>query len=289
METPRFSITVPAFNAQATLAETIGSVRSQSFRDWELVIVDDGSTDGTRELAESLAADDSRIRVVSQENRGSGGAYNTAVRNSTSDLIVMLSADDLLAPDHLAEFDGFISAHPEASVFTCDGWYEYADGAREPADPATRWASPEGATLEDLLLACFYGVGAVYRRAVFDAVGGFREGIYAEDYLFWLLALSKGYQHRHLPRRLSVHRRNETQKSADAISMRETDVHVLTEVIESGALNPAQLSAARASVERHKRNIRIRKALAAVLGQDLSSRVVDKMRDKSGSRGASHE
>ena len=57
-----------------------------------------------------------------------------------------------------------------------------------PARPQTRWSDPAECTLEDLLGACFYGVGAVYRREVFEAVGGFREDIYAEDYLFWLLA-----------------------------------------------------------------------------------------------------
>ena len=83
-------------------------------------------------------------------------------------------------------------------MFTSDGWYEYDDGRREAARPQARWADPDGCTLEELLAACFYGVGAVYRRAVFDAVGGFREGIYAEDYLFWLLALAHGFRHRHI-------------------------------------------------------------------------------------------
>ena len=153
--------------------------------------------------------------MVSQQNRGSGGAYNTAVRSARGDLLVMLSADDLLLPDHLATFDACIRRNPGASVFTSDGWYDYDDGRREAAHPQARWSDPAGCTLEELLQACFYGVGAVYRRAVFDAVGGFREGTYAEDYLFWLLALAHGFRHRHIDRPLSVHRRSTAQKSAE--------------------------------------------------------------------------
>ena len=82
LETPRFSVTVPAYNAERTLAETLESVLAQTFRDWELVVVDDGSTDGTRALAEHFAARDPRVRVFTQENRGSGGAYNAAVAPS---------------------------------------------------------------------------------------------------------------------------------------------------------------------------------------------------------------
>ncbi len=129
-------------------------------------------------------------------------------------------------------------------------------GDARPHGRRARWADPAGCTLEELLDACFYGVGAVYRRAVFDAVGGFREGIYAEDYLFWLLALAHGHRHRHIPRPLSVHRRTEAQKSADALLMRETDLRVVTEVMGTGLLSEAQLAAGATSAVRLRRSIR---------------------------------
>jgi len=275
---PRFSITVPAYNAQDTLAETIESVRCQAFEDWELVIVDDGSADNTLSVAREYASREPRIRVFTQENRGSGGAYNTAVRNSRADLIVMLAADDLLLPSHLAEFAAFIQGNSDASVFTCDGWYELPDGTRAAARPSKRWANPSRATLEELLVACFYGVGAVYRKAVWEAVGGFREDIYAEDYLFWMLALSMGYRHRHLPRPLSVHRRGETQKSADAVRMRQTDIEIIHEVMDKGSLSSEELGTAQITVARHKRSIRIRKVLSAILGQKRSARLIERLR-----------
>ena len=276
-DAPRFSVTIPAFNAEATLAETVGSVHAQSFGDWEIVICNDGSTDGTLSLAERLAADDPRIRVVSQENRGSGGAYNTAVRNARSDLIVMLSADDLLLPEHLEEFDVFIDVHQEASIFSCDGYYEYEDGARETAAPHLKWKDPAVCTLEDLLSACFFDMGTIYRRSVFDAVGGFREDLYAEDYPFFLLAFAKGHRHAYLNRPLAVHRRNRLQKSADHVRTRQADLAAVRAVVGSGFLSPAEMARGKRVIRHLKLNIRVRKVLGALLGPDRSTKVIDRL------------
>jgi glycosyltransferase involved in cell wall biosynthesis len=270
MGAPRFSVTVPAYDVEATLPDTIASVQAQTFSDWELIVVDDGSTDGTLALAQRLARFDPRIRVTSQENRGPGGAHNTAAREARADLLVMLSADDLLMPEHLARFNEFVRHNPDAGVFTCNGWYEHEDGRREIVAPERLWADPKGSTLEEVLQTCFYGVGAVYRRSVFDAVGGFREDLYSEDYLFWLLALAQGFRHRHLDEALSVHRRSSTQMSAAALRMRENDLRVIDEVVSSGLLTSSQLAAAERSRARLKKNIRIRRLLGRLVGADVT-------------------
>jgi len=277
---PRFSVTIPAYNAEATLAETIASVVSQSFCDWEIVIVDDGSTDSTREIAEDFAQRDGRIRVVHQENRGSGGAYNTGVRSARAGLVVMLSADDLLLPAHLASFDSAISEHPDASVFTSDGWYLYDDGRREPALQGAGWSDPGSCSLEELMSGCLYGVGAVYRREVFDAVGGFDEDMYAEDYLFWLKALARGFRHRRIARQLSVHRRNTDQKSAAAVRMREADARAVGMIIASGLLSDTQMSAARSALRHLRLVVGTRKLLASVLGSERTERMIARARGR---------
>lgn len=279
-ESPRFSVTVPAYNASATLAETVESVLAQTFSDWELVIVDDGSTDDTLAIAKRFAEEDPRVRVVSQANCGSGGAYNTAVHAAAADLLVMLSADDLLAPEHLERYDSVVAANPGAAVFTSAGFYEYEDGTREPVGRIGTWASPDRCTLAELFSACFFGVGAVYRRTVYDKVGGFREDLYAEDYLFWLLALAHGFEHRYLDEPLAVHRRNATQKSADAVRMREADIVVIQQVIGSGLLDPEQLTAAQRALARHRRNLSVRKALIAALGPERAATVIERMRGR---------
>ncbi len=276
-DSPRFSVTIPAYNAASTLAETVASVQAQTFADWELVIVDDGSTDDTRVLAEGFASGDPRIRVVSQENRGSGGAYNTAVRNARADLLVMLSADDLLMPGHLATMDAFIAENPDAAVFTCGGWYEYEDGHRELSTLHERWASPDECTLPDLLVACFYNIGAVYSRSVFDSVGGFREDLYAEDYLFFLQALARGFRHRRVGETLSVHRRNSAQKSASHVRVRRADISTLEMMLRSGLLGQPEAALARRVISHHRRTIAVRLALSVIMGQERSSRLIDRL------------
>lgn len=277
-DVPRFSVTVPAYNAAATLAETIGSIQAQTFEDWELVLVDDGSTDATRALAESFMARDPRIRVISQENRGSGGAYNTAVRNARAGLIVMLSADDLLLPEHLARFDAFITENPDYDIFSSDGYYDYDDGTRETSGLHHAWADPSTCTLPDLLRACFFNMGAVYRREIFDAVGGFREDIYAEDYLFFLLAFAHGYRHRMLDLPLAIHRRSAVQKSSNALGVRQAELYSIRELIKTGLLSPSDLKAAEQAIERLNSNIRIRKVLGTFLGPARTTRLINRVR-----------
>jgi len=279
-DTPRFSVTVPAYNAEATLAETLDSIQAQTFGDWEVVICDDGSTDGTRALADRYAAADPRIRVITQENRGSGGAYNTAVRNARADLIVMISADDLLLPEHLERFDAFIAEHPEAAIFSSDGYYDYDDGTRVSAGLQNAWADPSTCSLPDLFGACFFNMGAVYRAEVFEKVGGFREDIYAEDYLFFLMAFAHGYRHAFLDVPLAVHRRSALQKSSNAVGVRKTEAQSIRDVMATGLLSPADYAAAEKAVRRINTNIRIRTVLGAVLGPARTTRLINRLKGR---------
>lgn len=121
MTAPRFSIVVPACNAENTLAETLDAVKAQSFADWECVVVNDGSTDGTKNLAESCGTMDARIRVTTQANQGMAGAYNTGVRAARGRYIVICSADDLLLPDHLSVMDGAIQSNPGYGIYSSNG------------------------------------------------------------------------------------------------------------------------------------------------------------------------
>ncbi len=100
---PAVSVVTPVWNAAATLAATVASVRAQTFPDWEMLLVDDGSTDGSRALAEALAAADPRIRVLAQgSNTGAAAARNRAIRAARGRYIAFLDADDLWRPEKLA-------------------------------------------------------------------------------------------------------------------------------------------------------------------------------------------
>lgn len=116
---PAVSIVTPAWNAAATLGETVASVQAQSFTDWELLIVDDGSTDGSGALAARLAAADARIRVFGHAgNLGAAAARNHAIREAHGRWIAFLDADDLWRPEKLALQIQFMRAQGYPLTFT---------------------------------------------------------------------------------------------------------------------------------------------------------------------------
>ena len=104
------SIVVPAFNAAATLPETLNALSAQSFGDFEIIVVDDGSSDRTVAVARSLG--DRRIRVVQQPNRGLAGARNSGIAQARGEYIGFCDADDLWRPTKLAEHVAHLNSNP---------------------------------------------------------------------------------------------------------------------------------------------------------------------------------
>src|SRR5579871_3552867 len=97
---PAVSVVMPLLNGRPFLAEAIGSVLSQSLRNFEVIIVDNGSTDGSKEYAESF--EDCRVRVLREPRQGAAHAINTGIEASRADLIAIMDADDISLPDRLA-------------------------------------------------------------------------------------------------------------------------------------------------------------------------------------------
>lgn len=128
MTDPRVSVMMPAYNASAFIAAAIESVLSQTFADWELVIVDDGSTDDTSQIIARY--DDVRIRTVRQANGGESVARNTALKHMRGDLLAFLDADDLFLPQHLALTTSYLQSHPDQHAVYSDGFYCDQDGQK---------------------------------------------------------------------------------------------------------------------------------------------------------------
>ena len=122
--TSRVSIVMPTYNRRDTIKRAIDSVVAQTFQDWELLVVDDGSTDGTRDFISGI---DPRVRVIVQENQGVGGARNTGMAAATGALIAFLDSDDEWPAHHLALATAFFDAHPDEHVFTSEFWEDFGD------------------------------------------------------------------------------------------------------------------------------------------------------------------
>ncbi|MCM1028104.1 MAG: glycosyltransferase [Alloprevotella sp.] len=99
----KVSIIVPAYNSESFLTDCISSVKAQDLADWELIIVDDGSTDTTRAIANKAALSDSRIRVIHQPNRGLSAARNAGLDSVRGEFITFIDADDMVSPSFLSE------------------------------------------------------------------------------------------------------------------------------------------------------------------------------------------
>lgn len=184
------SIVIPAYNAQATLDETLRSVRGQTHRVLEIIVVDDGSTDGTRALAERHAAADARVQVLHQANAGVAAARNAGWSHARGQFIAFVDADDLWAPTKIErQLAALLQGGPEVGLAYCWTARLDAQGIVTRCYGGTRH---EGEVLTTILRSNFVGSGSnvmVRRQAIIDAEGfdsrlraGGGEG--CEDWLF---------------------------------------------------------------------------------------------------------
>lgn len=116
---PKISIIIPLYNKGTYILNTIQSVLFQEYEDYEVVIVDDGSTDDSVDIINEKIHSN-KITIVSQPNAGPAAARNTGVRNAKGEWVVFLDADDELLPDALSTFDNLTKEHPEAAYITCN-------------------------------------------------------------------------------------------------------------------------------------------------------------------------
>lgn len=204
---PAVSIITPAWNAAEYIGSTLESVRAQTFTDWEMVVVDDGSTDATAAIVEHHATLDSRIRLIRQVNAGPSAARNHAMRVSRGLFFTFLDSDDLWLPDFLEAQLGVFERHPGTGLVTGTAFYL---GGPFDGQPTRALASgpPRVLPMTELIAdehAIF--IMTVFRRAVFDTVGDMDESQWAsEDYDFWLRAAGAGFIVRLNPRPLGRYR-----------------------------------------------------------------------------------
>ncbi len=111
-----FSIIVPVYGVESYLEQTVHSVLSQDFHDWELILVDDGAKDRSGQIADALSAQDDRIRVIHKENGGVSSARNTGLRAAQGEYIIWLDGDDLLSSNSLARLAQYLFKNPHADI-----------------------------------------------------------------------------------------------------------------------------------------------------------------------------
>jgi glycosyltransferase involved in cell wall biosynthesis len=170
---PAISVILPTYNRAGLLARAVSSVVAQSWTDWELIIVDDGSTDNTAEVIDGLMRTDARIHTVAQANAGPSNARNRGYSLSHGALITYLDSDDEYLPDHLAVRVQFMRDHPDIDCIH-GGCHVIGDAGRKVVpdmhDPSRMIPIAE----------CVVGATIVIRSPVLRTLGGWHNG-YAED------------------------------------------------------------------------------------------------------------
>ena len=175
---PKISVVIPSYNCAAFLRETIESVLAQTFSDFEIVVVDDGSTDATAEVVKPY---ESRINYIYQSNKGLPGARNTGIGASRGEFIALLDADDAWKPNKLErQMPRF--ADPEVGIVYSDFCVRYSDGRFRESYLADRPLAAEGFVLERYIQSRFlFPSTMILRRTCLEEFGGFDEEMLAAE------------------------------------------------------------------------------------------------------------
>ncbi len=224
---PAVSIIIPSYNSLAWVDDAVGSALGQTYPNTEIIVVDDGSTDGTAEhLRRRFGA---RIRCVSQRNRGLAGARNRGLRETGGELVQFLDADDMILENKIAEQVEAFARRPDVSVVYSD--YQYvtddAERRRSTGEHSHRYAG--GDVWPDLLKANFLVChSALARRSAIAGAGGFHEALTAyEDWDLWLRLAHAGHRFHYHPGVLALYRKRAGNMRSDAVHMRRNKVRVL--------------------------------------------------------------
>ncbi|MEW6403722.1 MAG: glycosyltransferase [Chloroflexota bacterium] len=216
------SIIMPAFNAEAYIAQAIESILAQTYHQWELIVINDGSTDNTLNIVSSFT--DHRIRSINQENRGLAGARNTGIRVAQSNTIALLDSDDLWLPEFLKKMKPLLDQHPEAAAVYCGFRYINELGDEIASFPSIKVVEPELFRKKLIFEGNWLVPSAVlFRKKLAEDVGLFDESLRAvEDADLWI-RLSAARPFIGLPEALVKYRRHDSNMSKDPERMFTAD------------------------------------------------------------------
>ncbi len=240
------SVIIPTFNRGEKVLRAVSSVLCQTFTDFEIIVVDDGSFDETRTLLDPFQ---DRIRlIIHPENRGVSAARNSGIKASKSPLIAFLDSDDYWMPEKLEAQVGFFRENPDAvACQTEELWVR--NGTR--VNPRKRHLKPSGDIFEPSLKLCLVSPSAVMlRKNLFDEVGLFDEELpVCEDYDLWLRISCRHPVHL-IERSLLVKEGGASdQLSASRRGMDRFRIRAMINLLESGRLNGDQIRLVRRELE----------------------------------------
>lgn len=227
------SIVLPVYNAAATIEAAVNSCLKQSFRDFELLLVDDGSTDETASILKRLSGTDSRIRIISIPHSGIASAMNTGMENAKGKYIARMDADDEMFPHRIEKQFHFLEANPEcglvSSLVKHGGDPQKQEGYAAHINWINSLITPEEILLNRFVESPVCNPSVLFRKELIQEYGACREGDFPEDYEIWLRWLDAGVRMEKIPEVLLTWNdlpgrltRNDPRYSAEAFEKAKT-------------------------------------------------------------------
>lgn len=204
MHRPQVTVLMSVFDAARTLSRAIESIRRQTHTDWELLVMDDGSSDTSPALLQAMTASEPRLRVISRPHLGLVAALNTGLAEARGPFIARMDADDESHPERLREQVAFLTAHPQVGVVGTlvdfGGDRGRAAGYALHVDWLNAVVTPEDIALNCFIESPLANPSVMFRRELVAQFGGYLEGDFPEDYELWLRWLEGGVEMAKVPR-----------------------------------------------------------------------------------------
>ena len=255
-DAPAVSIIIPAYNAAQYIGEALDSVFAQTFSDYEVIVVNDDSPD-TFELERALAPYRGRIVYVKQENRGPGGARNTAILKARGECVALLDSDDVWLPTFLAEQMEVLRENPALDLVYADALL-FGDGPSAGRTFMQFNPSRGPVTFESLLQGrCTIITSCVVaRKQALVAAGLFDENFYhSEDFDLWLRLARRGGQMSYRPHVLARHRLHAASLGADDRRLIEGELKVYQKLLRALPASASEHELVRARMERRRADL----------------------------------
>lgn len=220
--TPIVSIVIPCFNSEKYLAQTLESVKRQSFQNWECLVIDDGSRDQTAEIAQRYVDFDPRFKFFSQKNSGVSAAYNQGIIKSQKKYIAFIDSDDIWLSKMLETSIDFLKRNSKIDIVSC-GWQNIDKNDRIESKIYTPWHTFP--FKEEMMLrgALFMSSTTVIKREVFNKAGLFDENLRsAEDWDLWLRFIKNDFSFGFIKQPFLLYRRHRDNLTLDVVTMEKS-------------------------------------------------------------------
>ncbi|ULC60565.1 glycosyltransferase family 2 protein [Flaviramulus sp. BrNp1-15] len=208
------SIVVPCFNHAHFLNEALQSVLNQTYKNWECIIVNDGSPDNTEEVAINWCEKDNRFKYLYKDNGGLSSARNAGIKISTGKYILALDADDILHKDYILKTLKILQQNPDLAIVS-----SYRKFFVGNISNVTKTYEASGNTYRDLMFENVLMPSSIYRKACWVEVGGYDESMTKgfEDWEFWISILKRGWKYKFVEEYLFYYRKSKNSMLIDTL------------------------------------------------------------------------